>query len=1008
VTETSPPRPVSATDGTGPTEATEAWHQLPAETVLDRLGSGVDGLTPEQAAQRLIEVGPNELARPDKPSRLILALVQVRDPMNLMLLAVLVVSIIIGQTSTAGVVGFLVLLNVAMGANQELKAQASVDALADLQVPQSTVVRAGAVLRVPADDLVPGDIVQLEAGDIVPADGRVLTSATLEAQEAALTGESAPVGKDAAPVDQPDVPLGDRSSMLFQNTSVTRGSARMVVTSTGMSTEVGRIARMLGEVTRTRSPLQRQLDELTRSLGLIAWGTLAVILVVGLVRGLTFSELMLLGIAMAVSAIPTGLPTFVQSMLATGAQQLARAKAIVRNLADVETLGSTGQINTDKTGTLTLNQMTARSLYLQGHWYEVDGEGYSWTGQVRGVAGAPPGDLDAVAYVSALANDASVNRTGEVVGDPTEAALVVLAEKLGVSVDETRRAYPRLATVPFDSTYKFMATAHMVPIGGSTQVALLVKGGPDVVLARCSSALAQDGEEVDLASVHGGITAANERLGSSGLRVLALAYRALPLDQADAVVADPMAAVTDLVFVGLVGIIDPLRPEAVEAVRIARGAGIDVRMITGDHLVTAQAIGSELGLGAGGITGHDFAAIEDEALLEQLPDLHVFGRVSPQDKLRLVQLMQSQGSVVAMTGDAVNDAAALKRGRDGERQRGLQAGREDDPHRRQLREPGPRRRAGPRHLLAHHRLHRLPAHPAVRPGHHVPAGDRPERQLRRGAAAAAGALPQLHPGRDPRHHHLGGRARSRADASATPGPGGPDLQPHDRAPLGRARGAARRPVAATGGARSGHAVHRAGERVGDHGLHAYWSTLPPDDRPRLYLYGLSLGSYGVESILTSIDIVNEPIDGAFLSGPPFLSELRNELIAGWEPGSTPATPIYEQGRTVRFVNEGSRPPVSDESWGPTRILYVQNATDPVTFFSPDLLLNRPDWLLPDQRSPDLPERFDWVPLVTTWQVLLDLPAAGSVPAGFGHLFTTEANAQAWDRCHSTRGMDRRG
>ncbi|MFP4235559.1 MAG: cation-translocating P-type ATPase [Nitriliruptoraceae bacterium] len=660
MTETAPPRPVSPTVGTGPTEATEAWHQLPAETVLERLGSGVDGLTLEQAAQRLNEVGPNELARPDKPSRLKLALVQVRDPMNLMLLAVLVVSIIIGQASTAGVVGFLVLLNVAMGANQELKAQASVDALADLQVPQATVVRAGAVLRVPADDLVPGDIVQLEAGDIVPADGRVLTSATLEAQEAALTGESAPVGKDAAPVDQPDVPLGDRSSMLFQNTSVTRGSARMVVTSTGMSTEVGRIAGMLGEVTRTRSPLQRQLDELTRSLGLIAWGTLAVILVVGLVRGLTFSELMLLGIAMAVSAIPTGLPTFVQSMLATGAQQLARAKAIVRNLADVETLGSTGQINTDKTGTLTLNQMTARSLYLQGHWYEVDGEGYSWTGQVRGVAGAPAGDLDAVAYVSALANDASVNRTGEVVGDPTEAALVVLAEKLGVSVDETRRAYPRLATVPFDSAYKFMATAHRVPIGGSTQVALLVKGGPDVVLSRCSSALAQDGEEVDLASVHGRITAANERLGSSGLRVLALAYRALPLDQADVVVADPMAAVTDLVLVGLVGIIDPLRPEAVEAVRIARGAGIDVRMITGDHLVTAQAIGRELGLGAGGMTGHDFAATDDEALLEQLPDLHVFGRVSPQDKLRLVQLMQSQGSVVAMTGDAVNDAAALK------------------------------------------------------------------------------------------------------------------------------------------------------------------------------------------------------------------------------------------------------------------------------------------------------------------------------------------------------------
>jgi P-type Ca2+ transporter type 2C len=393
---------------------------------------------------------------------------------------------------------------------------------------------------------------------------------------------------------------------------------------------------------------------------LIAWGTLAVILVVGLIRGLSFSELMLLGIAMAVSAIPTGLPTFVQSMLASGAQQLAKAKAIVRNLSDVETLGSTGQINTDKTGTLTLNQMTARALYLQGHWYEVDGEGYSWAGQVRGVAGVAPGDFDAVAYVSALANDATVSRTGEVVGDPTEAALVVLAEKLGVSVQETRREYPRLATVPFDSTYKFMATAHTVPLGTSTQVALLVKGGPDVILARCSAALGADGEPVPLEAMRERIDAANARLGSSGLRVLALAYRALPLEEAVTVAADPMAAVGDLVFVGLVGIIDPLRPEAVEAVRVAHAAGIDVRMITGDHLVTARAIGSELGLGSGGMTGQEFAADDDETLVDELPNLHVFGRVSPQDKLRLVQLQQSQGHVVAMTGDAVNDAAALK------------------------------------------------------------------------------------------------------------------------------------------------------------------------------------------------------------------------------------------------------------------------------------------------------------------------------------------------------------
>jgi P-type Ca2+ transporter type 2C len=653
-TGTVAPRPAA------PSPQAAEWHRLPVERVLDELGTNPDGLSATEAARRLAEVGPNELPRPDKPSAVRVAVRQLRDPMNLMLLAVMGVSVVIDQVSTAVIVGALVLLNVVMGTNQELKAQASVDALSDLQVPQATVLRGGSLQRVPAAELVPGDVVQVEAGDIVPADGRLLSSATLEAAEAALTGESAPVGKDPAPVEQPDTPLGDRSSMLFQNTSVTRGSGRMVVTATGMATEVGRIAGMLGDVTRTRSPLQRQLDGLTRTIGLIAWATLAVILVVGLVRGLGFSELMLLGISMAVSAIPTGLPTFVQSMLASGAQQLAKARAIVRNLADVETLGATSQINTDKTGTLTLNEMTVRALFVQGRWYEVDGEGYSWVGQVRGVAGADAADFDAVAYVAALANDASVSRTGDVVGDPTEAALVVLAEKLGVSVEETRRAYPRLATVPFDSSYKYMATAHMVPVAGEPQVALLVKGGPDVVLARCSSALGPTGEEIPLEQARAGIDAANERLGSLGLRVLALAYRALPLTASSAVADDPMAAVTDLVFVGLVGIIDPLRPEAIEAVRTAREAGIEVRMITGDHLATARAIAAELGLGAGGMTGTEFAAAADETLTRTLSDVQVFGRVSPQDKLRLVQLLQAQGNVVAMTGDAVNDAAALK------------------------------------------------------------------------------------------------------------------------------------------------------------------------------------------------------------------------------------------------------------------------------------------------------------------------------------------------------------
>jgi Ca2+-transporting ATPase len=649
-----------------PTSTTRAdetveWHLLDPSVAVDRLGTDAHaGLTSAEAARRLTAYGPNALRQEAKPSVLRVAVGQLVEPMTLMLVAVAVVSIVIGQASTAVVVVALILLNVVMGTNQELKARASVDALASLQVPQARVVRDGTLIQVPAADLVPGDIVQVEAGDLVPADGRILTSATLEAQEAALTGESVPVGKDPAVLAGDDVPLGDRSNTLFQNTSVTRGTGTMVVTATGMATEVGRIASMLSAVSRTRSPLRLQLDDLTKKIAIVAWATLALILVVGLVRGLSFEALMLLGISMAVSAIPTGMPTFVQSMLAMGAQQLAKAKAIVRNLNDVETLGATSQINTDKTGTLTLNQMTARAVFYGGSWYEVDGEGYSWTGAIRGVAGAPDADLTALAYVCALASDATVSRTGEVVGDPTEAAVVVLAEKIGTSVTETRLAYPRVATVPFDSTYKFMATFHHAPLAGEPRLVGLVKGGPDVVLARCTRALAPDGSTVPLDDVREAIDRANARLGQSGLRVLALAVRAMPVEAADAVATDPMAAVGDLVFLGLVGIVDPLRPEAIEAVQVARRAGIDVRMITGDHLVTAQAIAAELGLGSGGMSGATFAATADAELAERLPELHVFGRVSPQDKLRLVQLMQQRGDVVAMTGDAVNDAAALK------------------------------------------------------------------------------------------------------------------------------------------------------------------------------------------------------------------------------------------------------------------------------------------------------------------------------------------------------------
>ena len=638
-----------------------AWYALDAGSAVERLGSNrSQGLSPGEAAERLAEYGPNELQSEPPPSKLEVAMHQVVDPMNLMLLAVAIISIAIGEISTGVLVAVLVLFNVVLGAQQEIKAKAAVDALAKLQVPVARVTRGGSLTELPATDLVPGDIVSLEAGDLVPADGRIIHSATLETQEAALTGESAPIPKDAGTLPDEEIAIGDRSCMAFQNTSVTRGTGVIVITSTGMNTEMGSIATMLSSVERKRSPLQRELDSLTKLLGFIAWGAVAVIVAIGVARGTDTSELLLLATAMAISAIPTGLPTFVQGMLSYGSKQLSEAKAVVKNLTDVETLGSTSAINTDKTGTLTMNEMMASVLYQAGSWFHIEGSGYAKSGAIRAVAGEPEPDFTNLALALALDSDAVVSDDGEVIGDPTEAALVVLAAKVGVDAEETRRARPRLAEVPFDSSYKFMSTVHRIPLNGEDRLILLTKGAPDVVLARCTESATGLRSWETIGDAIEGIDAANERMGSEGLRVLSFAFRLINTWDEEAVLADPMPFVEELRFVALIGIIDPLRPSSKEAVRIADEAGIDVRMITGDHAVTAMAIGKDLGLGPGAISGAEFRQMADEDVIAALPNLHVFGRVSPQDKLRLVQLMQGEGMVVAMTGDAVNDAAALK------------------------------------------------------------------------------------------------------------------------------------------------------------------------------------------------------------------------------------------------------------------------------------------------------------------------------------------------------------
>ena len=641
------------------------WYSVPPDDVAGQLGVAPErGLDSAESSRRLAEYGPNELPTEPPPSVWVVARGQLANPMNIMLLIVCAASFAIGQVATGVVVFGLVAFNVIMGTNQELKARASVAALAKLQVPHARVRRSGLVEEVESTQLVPGDVGLLEAGDVVPADGRIISSATLEVQEAALTGESAPIAKDPSTLPGGEVALGDRTNLVFQNTQVTRGTATFVVTATGQATEMGHIAGLVNATKRTKSPLQRELDSMTKVFGLIAWAAVLVIAIFGLVRGQDLNTLVLLCISTAIASIPTGLPTFVQAMLSSGARRLAEAKAVVKSLSDVETLGGTTVINSDKTGTLTMNAMTATSMFAAGDWYKIEGPGYQKTGAILGVAGEEVPDWRRLSLGLILCTDATVGDDGSVVGDPTEAAFVVLAAKMGADAEHTRAVLPRRAEVPFDSEYKFMATFHDCPdwlAGGILQQPHFesVKGAPDVVVQRCGRAL-WHGQQVPMATVREEILAANRQLSERGLRVLAFAARDLDDGAMSAALADPMAAVTDLVLVALVGIVDPLRAEAKQAVHTALDAGIDVRMITGDHTVTARAIADELGLGPGVITGTELQHLTDQEVLDQLPELHVFGRVAPEDKLRLARLMQESGQVVAMTGDAVNDAAALK------------------------------------------------------------------------------------------------------------------------------------------------------------------------------------------------------------------------------------------------------------------------------------------------------------------------------------------------------------
>jgi Ca2+-transporting ATPase len=653
-------QPAAAPSSPAPTAA---WWSMSPEEVLSQQGVSIEtGLSAAEAESRRAKFGANKFADAPKEPRWQAFLRQYTDPMQIVLLVAGVLSLFIPNQFATGVLLIgLTLLNAGMGLNQEGKASAATAALQNMMVVQAKVRRDGSLASIPMEQLVPGDVVNIEAGDLVPADGRILTSATLEIDESALTGESVPVPKQVAPVAA-DAALGDRVDMAFMNNQVTRGAGTFLVTGTGMSTEVGHISGMLQQTTDEETPLTRQLNTLTNQILIIAGVALLASIAIGLARNTPFDVLFLTAIAFSVSAIPTGLPAVVTAVLSAGTQALARANAIVKRLRSVETLGSTSAINSDKTGTLTLNQMTAVQMAVVGRRYTISGEGYSTTGQITHAGGQPDVPLESLLLPMALCADAEV-KDGTLVGDPTEGALVVLAAKGGVDPGLTRERYPRVATLPFDAAYKMMATFHrMEDAAGNEVIRAYVKGAPDQLLARASAAHGPDGTNVRITKENTEIyLAENERYGSQGLRVMATAQKDFDPATFNAS-GDLLAAIqTDLQLLALVGIVDPPRPEARDAIAKAHSAGIEVRMITGDHAVTAHSIATQLGIRGRAITGAEFAAMSDEQAVKEIDDIGVIARVAPEHKVHLVDILRQKGHVVAMTGDGVNDAPALKR-----------------------------------------------------------------------------------------------------------------------------------------------------------------------------------------------------------------------------------------------------------------------------------------------------------------------------------------------------------
>lgn len=608
------------------------WHLLDTKEIISKLTTDRDlGLSSSEARRRLSEYGSNELKEKKKRTPLGMLFDQFKDFMIIVLIAAAVVSGVIGEPSDTIAIIVIVVLNAVIGFIQEYRAEKAVEALKKMAAQSAIVIRDGTQRAVPAEELVPGDIVILEAGGIVPADIRLLEVAHLKAEEAALTGESVPTEKHTKPLHDKHLPLGDRKNMLYKGTFITYGRGVGVVVSTGMETEIGRIATMLQEEEEVKTPLQKRLAKFGQRLAIVVLAICAIVFGAGLLRGEPVLKMLLTAISLAVAAIPEALPAVVTISLSLGAKKMVRQNALIRKLPAVETLGSVTYICSDKTGTLTMNKMSVEELYAGGRLLRADSDSIP----------------EEILIASALSNDARLNADGTLIGDPTETALYSLALKSGFDKKALEERSPRVAEIPFDSDRKLMTTFHRLPEGGFISY---TKGALERLIERSISTETQE------------IIMVSEKMAADGLRVLGVAKRlwdSLPEDMTSDSVE------RDLIIIGLLGLMDPPRPEVKEAIGLCKTAGIKPVMITGDHPITAREIARRLGIigedSKAIITGRELESLSMEEFEERVEHIRVYARVAPEQKLKIVKALQDKGQFVAMTGDGVNDAPALKR-----------------------------------------------------------------------------------------------------------------------------------------------------------------------------------------------------------------------------------------------------------------------------------------------------------------------------------------------------------